>query len=90
MPDKESIHPSEEVRLIDPSKGITGATLATAYVLRRAIHCGVTGTYRVFGVDGTTSLDLPMVSGMFYPYMSTKITTTGDAETTSGAVFAFV
>ncbi|MCA9787612.1 MAG: hypothetical protein KC488_13765 [Candidatus Cloacimonetes bacterium] len=87
---RTEIHPSDEVRLLDPSKAITGTTLATTYELRRAIHCGVTGTYRVYGVDGTTSVDLPLASGMTYPYMTTKITNTSDAATTSGDVFAFL
>ena len=85
----DRIHPSNEGRLINPSDGITGSTLTTEYALRRYILCGVTGTYRVYGAGGTAYLDTPMVQGGLYPFLSTKITTTGDAATTAGEVVAF-
>lgn len=82
------IHPSDEGRLINPSLSITGTPLATVYELRRYVSCGVTGTYRLFGPDGTTYADIPLVAGGFYPFMTTKITTTGGAATVDGEVIA--
>ena len=56
---RTEIHPSDEVRLLDPSKAITGTTLATTYELRRAIHCGVTGHTGSMGLTGQLGLTSP-------------------------------
>lgn len=75
-------------RPIDPSKFITGATLATQYPVCTVILVGITDTYRIYGLNTDVYVDLPMIANGYYFMLSSKITTTGGAAVTDGAIFA--
>ena len=75
-------------RPIDPSKFITGATLATQYPVCTVILVGITDTYRIYGLNTEVYADLPMIANGYYFMLSSKITTTGDAEVATGSIFA--
>lgn len=83
------VHPSDEWRLIDPTKSYTGTAAATTYELCRRILVGVTGTYRIYGPDQTSYKDIPLVAGHYLDFLTTKITTVGDAAISDGDVIAF-
>lgn len=71
----------------DPSTFLaTGALLAAGYPLARGLLVGTADTYRVHGVNLTGYCDLPLSVGMYSGLVSTKITTTGGAAITDGAV----
>lgn len=86
---QNAVHPSDEGSLIDPSTGITGATLATTYARRRYLLVGVSGTYRIYGLNEAVYMDTPLIAGHFLPFMSTKITTTGDAAVNDRDIIAY-
>lgn len=66
-------------KLIDVAESVTtgAALLAGAYGAARGVHCNVSGTYRLYGADGTTYVHFYLAAGGVYPYITTKITDTG-------------
>ena len=71
-------------------KGVSvGATIATAsgYI---GIHCNVSGTYRVYAMDGTSYEEPYLVAGGVYGYACSKITDTSGNALTDGAVIAII
>lgn len=83
---------SEETsgRLIDVAESVTtgAALLAGAYGAARGVHCNVSGTYRLYGVDTTTYVEFYLVAGGVYPYITTKITDTSGNALTDNVVAA--
>ncbi len=71
----------------DPSTFLaTGALLAAGYPLARGMLVTIADTYRVHGVNLTGYCDMPLPVGFYTGIVSTKITTTGAAAITDGAV----
>lgn len=76
-------------RLIDVAETVkTGAALIADYGAARGVHCNVSGTYRLYGVDGTTYAEFYLTAGGLYPYITTKITDTSGNAVVDGTVFA--
>lgn len=76
-------------QLIDMGDTVkTGATLILDYGAGRGVHCNVSGTYRLYGVDEVTYSELYLVAGGCYPYITTKITDTSGNAVVDGTVAA--